>query len=66
MVDFARRAASGRQPAPDDAVPEEIARALDASAEDLKHGRIVSLDDTLKQMKAKLRARRARKKRSPR
>lgn len=36
MVGFTRRSAFGRQPAPDDAAPEHLARALDASAEDLK------------------------------
>lgn len=60
MVDFVRRAIFGRQPAED--VPEDIARALDASAEDLKHGRIVSLDDTLSEMEAELETHLARKK----
>ena len=44
MVDFVRRAVFGRQLTSED-VPEDIVRALDASAEDLKHDRIVSLDD---------------------
>jgi hypothetical protein len=55
MVDFVRRAAFGRQPTSED-VPEELARALDASAEDLKHDRIVSLDDMLTEMGAELEA----------
>jgi hypothetical protein len=45
----------------DDAVPEEIARALDASADDIKNGRIVNLDDSLREMEAELKAHRARK-----
>lgn len=45
-----------RQPASDDAVPEVIARALDASAEDLKNCRIVDIDDMLTEMEAELEA----------
>jgi len=65
MVDFVRRAVFGRQPASEE-VPEEIARALNASAEDLKHGRIVNLDDTLKEMDAELEAHLAQKRASSR
>ena len=61
MVDFMRRAAFGRQPASDDAVPEEIARALDASAEDVRNDRTVDIGEFLKSMQAKLEAHRARK-----
>lgn len=60
MVDFVRRAVFGRQPTSED-VPEDIVRALDASAEDLKHNRIVSLDDMLTEMEAELEAHLARK-----
>lgn len=61
MVDFVRRAMFGRHPASDDAVLEEIARALGASAEDLKNGRIVNLDDSLREMEAELEAHLAQK-----
>ena len=67
MVDFMRRSvfrrqpASDRQPAPDDAVPEELARALDASAEDVRNDRTLDIGDFLKSMGAKLEAHRARK-----
>jgi len=66
IVKFVRRATFGRQPASDDAVPEDIARALDASSEDLKHGRIVNLDDSLKEMEAELEAHLAQKRASSR
>lgn len=60
MVDFVRRAVFGRQPTSED-VPAELARELDASAEDLRQGRIVSLDDTLREMEAELEAHLAQK-----
>jgi len=66
MVDFMRRTVFRRQPTLDDAVPEEIARALDASAEDIKHGRIVDIDDSLKEMEAELEAHLAKKRTSSR
>jgi hypothetical protein len=50
--------------AKDEMVPEEIARALDASAEDLKHRRIVNLDDSVREMQAELEAHVAQKKAS--
>ena len=61
MVDFMRRSAFRRRPASDDAVPEEFARALDASAEDVRNDRTADLGDFLKRMEAKLEAHRARK-----
>lgn len=61
MVDFMRRATFGHQPTPDDAVPEEIARALDASAEDVRNDRTVDIGNFLQTMRAKLEAHRARK-----
>lgn len=65
MVYFIRRAAFGRRSAPDDVVPKELVRALDASAEDLKHGRVAGLDDMLKEMQAELDAHRAGKMKAP-
>jgi hypothetical protein len=59
MVDFARKAAPRRRAASDDAVPEDIARALDASAEDLHQGRIEDLGEFLDGLRGKLAARKA-------
>jgi hypothetical protein len=51
-----RSAMFDRRPASDDAVPKEIARALDASAEDLRHDRTEDLRDFVKRMEAELEA----------
>lgn len=61
MVASMRRSAVRRKPASEDAVPEEIARALDASAEDVRNDRTADLGDFLKSMEAKLKAYRVRK-----
>ncbi len=60
MVDFVRRTMFGRQPASDE-VPEDIARALDASADDVRNDRTVDIGDFLEEMRVKLEAHRARK-----
>jgi hypothetical protein len=61
MIGFVRRAMRGRRPASDETVPDEFARALDASAEDLRHDRTEDLGDFLKRMRAKLDAHLTRK-----
>jgi hypothetical protein len=61
MVDFVRRAMFGRQPTSHDAVPEDIARALDASAEDVRNDRTEDLRDFVKRKKAELEAHLAQK-----
>jgi hypothetical protein len=52
-----RRAVSRHRPASDDAIPEEFARALDASTEDVRNERPVDIGDFLKSMQANLEAR---------
>ena len=61
MVDLARGATPGRRRTSADGVPEDIAQALDASAEDLRHDRTDNLRDFVKRMDAKLEAHLARK-----
>ena len=61
MAEFLRRTNSRSRPTSNDGVPEDVARALDAAAEDVRHNRTVDIGDFLKSMEAKLEAHRARK-----
>ena len=61
MAEFLRRTNSRGRPTSNDGVPEDVARALDAAAEDVRHNRTVDIGDFLKSMEAKLEAHRARK-----
>ena len=54
MIEFVRRAMRIRHEAAADAVPEELAQALDASTDDLRHDRTEDLGDFLKRIEAKL------------
>lgn len=51
---FVRKRASTKTTPPRDAGPEEIARALDASAADLAEGRTEEIDGFLRRMEARL------------
>jgi hypothetical protein len=51
---FLRRGPAGQRAASDDTVPEEIARALDASAEDMRENRTEDIGDFLQRMEARL------------
>jgi hypothetical protein len=62
---FLRRDSESERPPRDDYVPEALARSLDASAEDLRNGRIVDLGDSLREMEAELEAHLAQRKRAP-
>ena len=61
MAEFPRRINSRGRPTSNDGVPEDVARALDAAAEDVRHNRTVDIGDFLKSMETKLEAHRARK-----
>jgi hypothetical protein len=62
MVEFLqKRSAPSRRTTADDEVPEALARALDASAEDLREGRILDdFDSFIDEMEAELEAHLAR------
>ena len=56
VAGFLRKVRLDQQPASGEELPHDIVRALDASADDLEHGRIVDLDETLREMEAELEA----------
>jgi hypothetical protein len=60
MIEFMRRTLSRRRPASAETVPDDIARALDASVEDLRHDRIKDIGDFLRRTQGKLDAHLAR------
>ena len=61
MANFVPKTTRSQKPTSDDELPEEIARALDESADDLLHDRTEDIGEFLKRMKAELRAHIARK-----
>lgn len=61
---FVRKAAPRKTTATADAVPQEIARALDASAADLAEDRTEEIDGFLRRMEVKLERHLAEKERS--
>ena len=56
VASFLRKVGLDQPAASGEELPDDIARALDASADDLEHGRIVDLDETLREMEAELEA----------
>jgi len=61
MVDSARKRVLLHRPASDQEVPDDIARALDASSEDVRLDRTADIGDFLRNMDARLEAHRAGK-----
>jgi len=66
MAGLSKKIVLEHQPNSDDELPEEIIQALDASASDLENGRIVDLDESLREMEAELEAHLARRRAAPR
>ena len=61
MADFRSKAtSSGYKPASDNELPVEIARALDAAADDVRHDRTEDIREYVKRKEAELRAHIAR------
>jgi hypothetical protein len=60
VANFLRKAVRGHQPTSNDGLPEEIARSLDAAADDLRHDRTEDLREYVKRKQAELEAHIAR------
>jgi hypothetical protein len=60
VTEFMRRTVLGRRPVSNGRLPEEIARALDAAADDVRHDRTEDIHDYVKRKEAELEAHIAR------
>ena len=60
MANFVPKTTFGYNPAPDNELPVEIARALDAAADDVRHDRTEDIREYVKRKEAELRAHIAR------